>query len=140
MYSCKLYKVNQFGFSLIEMLITMAIISILLMIAYPSYHTYLIQSRRDEAKIGLLQLASKLENYATINNTYQGATLEEVSMPTETSDHSYQFIIADLNATTYHIQAVPEGSQNDDTICGSLILDEVGNKTITGKGPVSQCW
>lgn len=139
-----LFKVTNHtlsGFSLIELLIVLAIISALLILSYPSYHHHMIQSRRNEAKIGLFAFASKLENYKTLNNSYQGATLALIGMPQETDDQSYQFIFKDLQDTRYELEAVPQGSQaRADPSCGSLGLNEAGTKTITGPGPIANCW
>jgi type IV pilus assembly protein PilE len=129
------------GFSLLETLIVLFIISILIIISYPSYHAHFVVSRRNEAKIGLFELASKLESFKSLNNSYQNATLDEIGMPSETEDHSYQFLIKNLGDTSYTIEAVPEISQaNSDPLCETLGLDETGNKTLTGSGTVEECW
>src|ERR1700733_6781768 len=75
---------DSIGFSLLELLIVLGVIAILIIITYPTYTHHVIASRRNEAKIGLLQFANKLENYASLHNSYAGATLENLEMPLET--------------------------------------------------------
>lgn len=111
------------------------------MLAYPTYRDHFVQSRRNEAKLGLFEFSNKLENFKSLTNSYQNATLNTIGMPAETDDHSYQFIIKNLGETTYTIEAAPEGSQaSADKQCGSLGLDETGNKTVSGTGSISDCW
>ena len=61
---------HQIGFTLIELMITVAIIGILSAIAYPSYESYVRKSRRVDAKNALLDLASRQERYFSVNNKY----------------------------------------------------------------------
>lgn len=131
----------KFGFSLIEILIVISITAILISIAYPNYQHHIVQVKRNEAKMGLTELAAKLENYYSLNNQYAGATLTNLGMETETYDHSYQFEITQLTNLTYQITATPLGNQAKlDQNCGNLLLDQTGEKSITGSMPVEYCW
>lgn len=58
------------GFTLIELMIVVAIISILGAIAYPSYQEYVRKSRRAEGRTALIELLQQQERYMTQNNTY----------------------------------------------------------------------
>ena len=58
------------GFTLIEMMITVAIVSILASIAYPSYAEYMRKTRRAEGRTALMELLQQQERYMTQNNTY----------------------------------------------------------------------
>lgn len=128
------------GYTLTEILIAMAIIAILSAIAYPSYTGYINKSRRSDAQSGLLDLANRMERYFSANNTYTGATLANVGAPTTTTGGFYTLSLSNLGATTYTLQATPTGTQVNDTTCGSLTLNNLGQKGITGSGSVTDCW
>ncbi len=63
-------KKTPSGFTLIELMITVVIVGILAAIAYPSYQTYVKQTRRSDAQIALTQAANQQERYFTECNTY----------------------------------------------------------------------
>ena len=69
------------GFTLIEVMIVVVIISILAAIAYPAYQSQLQQSRRIDAQTALLELAQYMERYYTTNGSYTGATLPFTASP-----------------------------------------------------------
>ena len=127
------------AFSLLELLITIALVAILIMTAYPSYSSYLVKARRNLAEISLFRLASQLENFYSVHDTYEGATLENMGMPSITDDHFYQFFIQSANETSYIIQAMPLNSQLNQDQCGTLSLNELGEKISTGEDN-EQCW
>ncbi len=62
------------GFSLIELMIVLAIIGILSAIGYPSYDSYMKKSRRADGKIALQRMADRQERFYLQNNTYTTAT------------------------------------------------------------------
>lgn len=126
------------GFSLIELLTTLAIISILTTLSIPLYTHYTTQESRIEAEVALENLASALEDYATLNNTYENATLAQLNIPNDTANHRYQLSIATADASHYLIQATP--LNNNDPLCGTLTLNDLSEKGITGAGQLSDCW
>jgi type IV pilus assembly protein PilE len=129
------------GFSLLEILIVMAIIAILLMSAYPLYNHYLIKGRRNAAELKLLYLAGQLENFYNLQNTYQGASLEALGMSAYTDDHSYQLAIQSLTENSYIIAAIPLKTQLlADTQCGTLAMNEQGVKSVSSSASVAVCW
>ena len=129
------------GFSLIELLVTLTIIGILAMIAYPSYLSYVVKAKRSTAEASLVNLASLMESYYNAHNTYSGATLSELNTNSGTDDHSYQLEISSAAASSFLVQAVPQGNQATlDSTCGTLTYDQLGNKGITGTGTVNECW
>lgn len=131
----------KFGFSLLELLIVMAIIAILIAVAYPVYTSYLTTGRRNQAEVALLYLASQLEEFYSLENTYQGATLDGLGVNTYTDDHSYQLMIQSLTVASYTIVALPLNQQaKADSECGVLSLNELGEKTISGTANSSACW
>ena len=66
---------RQRGFTLIELMITVAVIAILAAIAYPSYQDSIRKSRRTDAKNALTQAMANMERYYTENNTYATAAI-----------------------------------------------------------------
>ena len=129
------------GFSLMEVMIVLVIVSLMAAIALPSYRSYITSTRRSDAQVALLDLANRLDRYFTTNNTYVGATLANVGMPGASPEGFYNLQITATTATTYNIQAVPTGSQlTDDTECGTLTYNELGQKGETGNGTPADCW
>lgn len=133
-------NLNQ-GFSLLELLIVMALIAILTSLAYPLYTSHLVKGRRNQAEADLLYLASRLEAFYSLQNTYQGASLPTLGVNPYTDDHSYQLNITSATDTNYTVTAGPLGQQaKADTQCATLTLDEQGNKSVSGKLSAEQCW
>lgn len=133
------------GFTLIELMITVAIIAILSAIAYPSYKSYIVRSNRAAAVSYVMNLVSKQEQYYLDARRYadQLSQLGAATVPAEVANNYIITItVANLSASppTYSFTATPNGSQLSDTQCGALSVNQTGNKTVTGSGPVTKCW
>ncbi|MBC3884019.1 type IV pilin protein [Undibacterium griseum] len=133
------------GFTLIELLTVLAIVGILAAIAYPSYIQHIIKTNRSAAQSFILSAANKQEQYNLDARQYATTMtlLGLTNIPTEVSKNYNVTIAANNSATppTYTITATPIDNQlSMDTLCGSLTIDQVGNKGITGTGTVSSCW
>lgn len=137
---------TQQGFTLIELLITVAIIGILASIAIPSYRDSVIKSRRTDAKSALTQASAAMERYFTERQTYSLATLGTNAgdiFSTASSDGYYTLSFSVVpTAAVYTLQAAPTAglSQTSDTKCGTFTLNQLGTKTVSGTGSVSDCW
>ncbi len=66
-------QIRHRGFTLLEVMVVVAIVGIVAAIAMPSYQRYVIKEKRIDLQTGLIQIAQKLENYKLVNNDY-GAT------------------------------------------------------------------
>ncbi len=129
------------GFSLLEIIITLAIISIVTALCFPLYSQHIAEEHRLEARMTLEKLAAALENYYLSHNTYQGATIENLGFSTMIAKDNYQLAITSLTSTTFSLTATPMASQAEqDLLCKTLILNATGGKNITGEGQVSDCW
>lgn len=130
------------GFTLIELIIVLVIIGILSAIVYPSYTQYVTKTRRSEAQIALLDLAARMERYASENNnSFTDVTLVALHANPITLHGYYQLAILDVTPTTYSLHAIPLGAQaTHDFACGTLTYNQLGQKGQTGKGTVVECW
>ena len=128
------------GFNLIELLVTLAIIFIIAVIAIPTYQSHILSSRRADGKAALFKLAAHLERYYILHQTYEGATLETLGDTPYSPGKFYQLQISSQHTQNYCLTAIPINSQAADKTCGSLTLNHLGEKGITGAGQIEECW
>lgn len=129
------------GFNLIEIMIALIVIGVLTAISIPVYTQHIARAKRVEAEILLTKLAAALEQYYTINHTYQNATLAKLGMPEIVADNHYQLIIESTNALNYSLAAKPIAEQaSADKECGTLTLNALGGRGNTGFGSTISCW
>lgn len=145
------------GFSLMELMITVAIIAILARIAYPSYQQYVLKSHRADAKTALLDLAARQERFFTLQNTYTavpaslGYAAASFPFAIQSGTQSYYQLNVAVTGTAgasgaaapgYSASAVPVSPQTADA-CGTYTINQLGvqgNPTATGGTTPAQCW
>ncbi|MGY4516670.1 type IV pilin protein [Lysobacter sp. HA18] len=132
------------GFTLIELMIVVAIIAVLAAIAYPAYTQHVLKARRVQAAGCLQNMAQFMERFRTTHNfSYSGATVVADQFQCQTDLSAFYTILpvtGSVTATAYSLQAAPTGAQLKDTKCATLGLDQTGQKTISGTASVEQCW
>lgn len=147
------------GFTLIELMIAVAIIGILVKLAYPAYTQSVLKSHRAEAKSALLDLASREERYFGTANQYvasasvlgyaSGASLAPASpLPVMTGNAAYYNLsvqVPDPGATstsapTFLATATAVNSQTRDAKCMNFTLNQAGVQAVSGSDSASNCW
>lgn len=130
------------GFTLVELMIVVAVVAIITAIAFPQYQSQVRKSRRTAAKTALLDVASREEKYYATQNTYTGlANLayasSVVQVPSASQDYYNVTVTVGTPTNGYTATATPQGDQTKDG-CGSYSLTNLGVQSVTGTA--SSCW
>ena len=134
---------RQRGFTLIELMVTVGIISILATIAYTSYSSFIVKSRRAAAASCLQERAHFLERFYATNLSYldpaTGAAPAIAQCAPEVANFYQVGYAAASTARTFQLRAVPQANQQDPQ-CGTLTLNSAGQRGESGTRTVDDCW
>ena len=152
-------RTKQAGFSLIELMIVVAIVGLLALVAVPSYQTQIQKGKRAEGKAALMSGASKMERYYSDNNFYpsnsascgngtsSASALTAAGVPAYSGDnpakYAYDITVtfalgaSSACAQVYTLMAAPHNWT--DNVCGNLTITNTGAKG-QSIGTASDCW
>jgi type IV pilus assembly protein PilE len=125
------------GFSLVELMVTLAIMAIIAMVAMPSYMESVTSSRRADGQIALNMLAQQLERCFTQFGRYDDADCDP-GLPRDSREGFYS-VAAVTTASSYALSATPKGAQARDARCGVLSLTSTGIRSASGTA-TERCW
>jgi type IV pilus assembly protein PilE len=118
------------GFTLVELMVTVAIIGILAMVAVPQYSSYVDKTRRKDAQGALMAFANAMERFWTENRTYVGATVGDAGIfpaeaPLDSVPKVYNLSIQSASASAFTLRATPKNAMDGD---GYLEITNTGEK------------
>ena len=122
------------GFTLLEILTVVAIISILAGIAIPIYVDYAEKARRTDGQVALMNEVQALERCKTTTYTYVGCGV----VSNESPESYYTISLAGTTATAYVLTAQAQGSQANDTDCNVMTINSQGIRT--PDPDTTDCW
>lgn len=129
------------GFTLIELMITVAVVAILSAVAYPAYTDQIRKSRRAQAKADMVEYAQLAERSHTTNNTYANFRFSNgttsIQSPREGGTAQYTISIQATQGT-FTLTAAPQGAQAKDK-CGTMTVNQANVKT-PNTSSVAGCW
>jgi type IV pilus assembly protein PilE len=137
---------RQTGFTLLEVMITVAIVGILAAVAIPSYTDYVMRGKIGEATSNLLAMRTKMEQYFQDNRNFTNACAAGTIAPLPTGLKYFTITCPTLTATTYTIQATG-GTATDGSMTGfTYTIDQANTRSTAavpnagwGTAPIS-CW
>lgn len=146
-------RMTEGGYTLLELMVAVAIVAILVAIAYPSYRDQIRKSRRADAESVLLQAAQWMERRYTTSNCYDNpcgsGTAPTLSTTVAASPSGcsgsgcyYNITVTAIGQNNFTLSAAPATTDQANDRCKTLIVDNAGTKSVSVDAtlPVSDCW
>lgn len=127
------------GFSLLEMLVTLAIVGILIAVSYPSYQQYVLRSYRAEAVTALLELATKQEQWLLEQGRYSDQLTDLGFTQPVTASGRFRIELTQADPAQFLLKAKAQGPQLQDTTCLQFSLNHFGQRNV-GLAEALSCW
>jgi type IV pilus assembly protein PilE len=124
---------SQRGFTLVEVMIAVAVVGVLSSVALPSFEDQLRKARRADVLISMMQIQSAQERFRT-NNTRYG-TLADIGVATTSASRHYTLQISAAQAESYEALATASGAQARDASCRFMKLSANGANWVYTSGP-----
>ncbi len=142
------FTTRESGFTLLELMIVVAIVALLAVIAVPAYQDQANAARRSDGHALLTDIAARMERFYFDNGTYttdmRALGFTAATDVPSTENYYTASVVAETAAcpltSCYVLTAARQGAQQDDTYCGDLTLDSMGRKLVSGGGTVERCW
>lgn len=130
------------GFTLIELMASVAVVAILAAVALPSYQSTMQRARRSDAREALLRSAQWLERVASIQGLYPEVNSYPSTLSQSPAGHYSITYRPTQDQAAYTLTAIRRGAQANDG-CGDFVLDQAGQRTLSGQTAgrtVADCW
>lgn len=136
---------KQKGFTLVEIMIVVAIVAILSSIALPSYKEHVRRSQRLAARAIMLEAASWMERRFSVHHNYLGGDNQNPVLPdglnrsprSGTTKYAISLMAGQTHAAAYQLQASPVVGDK----CGTFTLDHTGGRGLIGNtASLAECW
>ncbi|MEK9774571.1 MAG: type IV pilin protein [Quisquiliibacterium sp.] len=131
-------KKSCLGFSLLELMIAVAVVGILAAVALPSYQDFVRKGRRAEAREALTRVMQAQERWRSNNVSYSAELATELKQPATSVDGNYAISVSGASGTGYTVTATAQAKQSGDTACPSITVTVAA--TTTTYGPSNACW
>lgn len=145
--ACRACRRRAQGVTLVEMLVGVVVLGVLVAVAIPAHRAYVVRVNRSDARRDLLALAEQLHRCFERAGDYRMDSADSpkpcVKLPATNAEGTYTVSFANGQpaAGAFQLVAEPRGAQAADSRCGSLTLDERGNRGIKGgSGVPRDCW